>query len=259
MSNIKFKVIPIGVVVALAGATYVGFGISNTPSKRTVESSSTKTKGSKSKATKNISKSIVPTVSEVPPGCAPNQLQLSNGRPNFNGGAGFANEIGTNHDYFGYSITNISSQSCSLGGGLPTVVRSVLTDSPTAALSDPSLQPVPDWVVNITVHPNPGPVFTLYPGKSAELWTEVWSGQINPNYKPLTGTSAQIQQEEAASMANAYIVFTLPTPQGPITVTSPFARTSTLQSMQISQVVAIYPIAQSLTPKGPPDSYVFGN
>ena len=267
MTNDKVKLLSVGALVVLAGAIYADLGLSNTStsSKRLSTNATLKGKSSTTrvKILKSSSKSMVPTVSQVAPGCLPSQLQLSDGKPNVNEGLGYNIFIGMGHFLSGFTIQNISSQPYSVGGGLPTYVRSVVAGSASDAVSNPGLVQIDRSLVSdITPGISPGPIFTLYPGKVAGFW--MWLSvdrTLNPNYKPLPGAQAQVQQEELSSEADGYEVLTLPTPQGPITVACYLGKVFTIpnQNQYLSRITDIYPIQQNFTPSGPPASYDFEN
>lgn len=101
MTNDKVKLLSVGALVVLAGAIYADLGLSNTStsSKRLSTNATLKGKSSTTrvKILKSSSKSMVPTVSQVAPGCLPSQLQLSDGKPNVNEGLGYNIFIGMGH------------------------------------------------------------------------------------------------------------------------------------------------------------------
>ena len=157
-----------------------------------------------------------------------------------------------------YPILNTSSQPCALGGGLPSIVR--MFRAPTAAqvaTLDPALpQPFNTFSTMNPTQPSinstlPEPVITLGPGHEAGLW-QVEGGRFQPNVPFVPKGSPDYSKwvaKESATPNSCVILYSVPTPTGPIDIPLSYACAGVARPEQ-SNIYEMYPItpAVSFTP-----------
>ena len=153
--------------------------------------------------------------------------------------------IGMSGEAHAKIIENTSGTSCSLGGGVPTIERIVVTGSQSAALSSTSLPSANGTKINVQGQPPAGPVFTLAPAAKAEIWYGSDSVQPNPAGHAHSGTT------RFTDLISCVEVFSIPTPSGSVTVPGPIQKCANYQPQFINNYDYFFPLSQSLTPDLP--------
>jgi hypothetical protein len=149
-----------------------------------------------------------------------------------------------------YPLENISNSSCTVGEGMPTVLRLARASSISALDAMPSTLPVPYNIssgLSASGAPNtynlPESPITLAPGQSAGLWLvegTTFPANVPTVQKGSPGYSTWLAQQNATPDSCA-ILFAIPTPSGQITVSLVYACHAVATPEQ-QKIVAMYPI-----------------
>lgn len=245
MKNKIWKLGSIAVIVAV-GATMYYLGASSSGARATGGAPASHvakpTTSPKSKITTQ------PTTSTNAPSCTAAQLMITT--PTKGGYYDalrntYGMAIGMNRELHAKIIENTSGTSCSLGGGVPTIERIVVTGSQSAALSSTSLPSANGTKINVQGQPPAGPVFTLAPAAKAEIWYGSDDVQPNPAGHAQSGTT------RFTDVISCVEVFSIPTPSGSVTVPGPIQKCANYQPQFINNYDYFFPLSQSLTPDLP--------
>jgi hypothetical protein len=153
-----------------------------------------------------------------------------------------------------YPLENISNSSCTVGEGMPTVLRLVRASSISALDTMPSTLSVPYNIssgLSASGAPNtynlPESPITLAPGQSAGLWLvegTIFPANVPTVQKGSPGYSTWFAQQNATPDSCA-ILFGIPTPSGQIAVPLVYA-CQTVATPEQQKIIAVYPITPTM-------------
>ncbi|SHE39946.1 hypothetical protein SAMN02745225_00517 [Ferrithrix thermotolerans DSM 19514] len=243
----RYVALAAGIPSAVA-AVIVLLVVANQPSIVSLSDSTGTQSSQPAVSTTTVPTTEAPTTSTTAPfsasaqPCTSAQLNITN-RPVLAGEAMFRTTLI-------YPLENISNSSCTVGEGMPTVLRLARASSIAALDVNTATLPTPyDTSSRLSASGAPNPFnlpespITIAPGHSAGLWLvegAVFPANVPTVQKGSPGFNAWFAQQ-SATPDSCEIVFSIPTPSGQVSVPLVYACHG-VPTPEQQEIVAMYPI-----------------